>query len=120
MSKVRVDTISTLDDQFHVDVLDLIHVREDISEIQSQGSSTWSLLNAPCPVNAQVYHGGKQWLSMRENSVEPVEGEDWSEIVSQKAVTDMIIDPIGSVIISLKYLYKKNSCPTCSLHHASN
>lgn len=29
MSKVRVDTISTLDDQFHVDVLDLMHVIED-------------------------------------------------------------------------------------------
>jgi len=28
MSKVRVDTISTLDDQFHVDVLDLIALKD--------------------------------------------------------------------------------------------
>ena len=28
MSKVRVDTLSTLDDQFHVDVLDLIALKD--------------------------------------------------------------------------------------------
>lgn len=80
MSKVRVDTLSTLDDQFHVDVLDLIHAREYIGEIQSQGSSTWSLLNAPYPVNAQVFWDNKQWIALRANSVPPAEGEDWSAI----------------------------------------
>ena len=59
-------------------------VTESLGQMQVQGSATWSAEGAPYPINAQVYHGGKQWIALRANSVEPAEGEDWSAIVTDK------------------------------------
>lgn len=55
-------------------------VTEALGQVQVQGSATWSADGAPYPVNAQVYHSGKQWLALRANSVAPVDGADWSAI----------------------------------------
>lgn len=56
-------------------------VTEALGEIQVQGVASWSADGAPYPINAQVYHDGKQWLALRANSVEPVEGADWRELL---------------------------------------
>ncbi len=63
-----------------------------VSELRIQGAASWTAEDAPYPIKAQVYHNGKQWLALRANSVEPVEGDDWSELVSQKVVTDALAD----------------------------
>ena len=55
-------------------------VTEALGQVQVQGSATWSADGAPYPINAQVYHNGKQWLALRANSVAPVDGADWSAI----------------------------------------
>lgn len=55
-------------------------VTEALGQVQVQGSATWSADGAPYPINAQVYHNGKQWIALRANSVEPVVGADWAAI----------------------------------------
>lgn len=55
-------------------------VTEALGQVQVQGSATWAPDGAPYPINAQVYHNGKQWIARRANSVVPAEGEDWSAI----------------------------------------
>ena len=57
-------------------------VTEALGQVQVQGAASWSADGAPYPINAQVYHNGKQWLALRANSVAPVEGEDWTEFRS--------------------------------------
>lgn len=52
-------------------------VTEALGQVQVQGAASWSPDGAPYPINAQVYHNGKQWIALRDNSVEPVEGADW-------------------------------------------
>ncbi len=64
-------------------------VTEALGQVQVQGAASWSPDGTPYPVNAQVYHDGKHWLALRANSVEPVEGEDWSAVMPQKAVSDL-------------------------------
>lgn len=51
-----------------------------------QGAASWSADGAPYPLNAQVYHNGKQWLARRANSVPPAEGADWTELVGKKYI----------------------------------
>jgi hypothetical protein len=53
-------------------------------QIQVQGAASWSAEVAPYPINAQVYHNDKQWIALRANSVEPVEGADWTEFSVEK------------------------------------
>ena len=53
-------------------------VTEALGQMQVQGAASWSADGAPYPINAQVYHNGKQWIALRENSVEPAEGDDWN------------------------------------------
>lgn len=55
-------------------------VTEALGQVQVQGSATWSPDGAPYPINAQVYHNGKQWIALRANSVVPDESADWSAI----------------------------------------
>ena len=55
-------------------------VTESLGQVQVQGAASWSADGAPYPINAQVYHDGKQWIALRANSVAPVEGADWSAI----------------------------------------
>ena len=55
-------------------------VTEALGQVQVQGAASWSADGAPYPINAQVYHNGKQWIALRANSVSPAEGEDWSAI----------------------------------------
>ncbi|HZJ92198.1 MAG TPA: hypothetical protein VFD09_03885 [Thiopseudomonas sp.] len=57
-------------------------VTEALGQVQVQGAATWSPDGAPFPINAQVYHDGKQWVALRANSVAPAEGEDWTEFRS--------------------------------------
>lgn len=59
-------------------------VTEALGEVQVQGAASWSADGAPYPINAQVYHNGKQWLALRANSVEPAEGEDWTGFSAEK------------------------------------
>src|SRR5574344_1016670 len=54
-------------------------VTEALGQVQVQGAASWSADGAPYPINAQVYHNGKRWMALRANSVEPAEGEDWTE-----------------------------------------
>ncbi|MCK9466075.1 MAG: hypothetical protein M0Q29_09320 [Thiopseudomonas sp.] len=61
-------------------------VTEALGQVQVQGSATWSAVGAPYPINAQVYHNGKQWLALRANSVSPAEGEDWTELVGKQYI----------------------------------
>lgn len=70
-------------------------VTEALGQVQVQGAASWSAEGAPYPINAQVYHSGKQWLALRPNSVEPAEGEDWTELVGKKYVDDSIPDLAG-------------------------
>lgn len=67
-------------------------VTEALGQVQVQGAAEWSADGAPYPVNAQTYRNGKQWLALRENSVAPVEGEDWTELVGKKYIDDSIPD----------------------------
>ena len=67
-------------------------VTEALGQVQVQGSATWSADGAPYPIRAQVYHNGKQWLALRANSVEPVEGDDWTELVGKQYVDASIPD----------------------------
>lgn len=60
-------------------------VTEALGQVQVQGSATWSAVGAPYPIRAQVYHNSKQWLALRANSVEPVEGADWTELVGKQS-----------------------------------
>lgn len=62
-------------------------VTEALGQVQVQGSATWAPDGAPYPINAQVYHNGKQWIALRANSVVPSEGEDWSAIVTDKQLS---------------------------------
>ena len=55
-------------------------VTEAVGVIQRQGVADWTIDAQPYPINAQVYHNGKQWLALRANSVAPTEGADWSGI----------------------------------------
>lgn len=55
-------------------------VTEALGQVQVQGAASWSADGAPYPINAQVYHSGKQWLALRANSVAPTEGADWAAI----------------------------------------
>lgn len=64
-------------------------VTEALGQVQVQGAASWSPDGAPYPANAQTYHNGKQWLALRANSVEPAEGEDWTELVGKKYVDDL-------------------------------
>lgn len=59
-------------------------VTEALGQVQVQGAAAWSADGAPYPINAQVYHNGKQWIALRANSVVPAEGADWSAIVTVK------------------------------------
>ena len=70
-------------------------VTEALGQVQVQGSATWSADGAPYPIRAQVYHNSKQWLALRANSVEPVEGEDWTELVGKQYVDANIPDFTG-------------------------
>ena len=70
-------------------------VTESLGQVQIQGAATWSADGAPYPVNAQVYRNGNQWLALRANSVEPVEGEDWTELVGKQYVDSSIPDLAG-------------------------
>lgn len=70
-------------------------VTEALGQVQVQGSATWSAGGAPYPINAQVYHNGKQWLALRANSVAPAEGEDWTELVGKKYIDANLPDVEG-------------------------
>ncbi len=70
-------------------------VTEALGQVQVQGAATWSPDGAPYPINAQVYHNGKQWLALRANIVEPAEGEDWTEIVGKRYVDSNLPDLAG-------------------------
>ena len=61
-------------------------VTEAIGQVQVQGTASWSPDGTPYPVRAQVYHNGKQWLALRANSVKPVEGADWTELVGKQYI----------------------------------
>ena len=69
-------------------------ITEDF-KIQNGTSTVWSADGTPYPVNAQVYHNGKQWLALRANSVEPTEGEDWTELVGKQYVDANLPDFSG-------------------------
>ena len=56
------------------------------SVLGSGTAASWSADGAPYPISAQVYHDGKQWLALRANSVEPVEGDAWTELVGKQYV----------------------------------
>ncbi len=56
------------------------------SVLRSGTAASWSADGAPYPINAQVYYNSKQWLALRANSVEPAEGEDWTELVGKQYV----------------------------------
>lgn len=71
-------------------------VTEALGQVQVQGAASWSVDGAPYPINAQVYHSGKQWIALRENSVEPVGGANWSA-VGTAATRDVGTSP-GSVM----------------------
>lgn len=70
-------------------------VTEALGQVQVQGSATWSADGAPYPIRAQVYHNGKQWLALRANSVEPVEGDDWTELVGKQYIDASLPDLAG-------------------------
>lgn len=70
-------------------------VTEALGQVQVQGSASWSADGAPYPINAKVYHNGKQWIALRANSVAPVEGEDWTELVGKKYIDASIPDLAG-------------------------
>lgn len=74
-------------------------VTEALGQVQVQGAASWSAEGAPYPINAQVYHNGKQWLALRPNSVEPAEGEDWSAIGTTGVVPE-ILDADITVTVS--------------------
>lgn len=67
-------------------------VTEALGQVQVQGTASWSADGAPYPIRAQVYHNDKQWLALRANSVEPTEGDDWTEIVGKQYVDASIPD----------------------------
>ena len=56
------------------------------SVLGSGTAASWSADVVPYPINAQVYHNGKQWLALRENSEEPVEGANWTEVVGKQYI----------------------------------
>lgn len=70
-------------------------VTEALGEVQVQGAASWSADGAPYPINAQVYHSGKQWLALRANSVAPAEGADWTGLVGKQYVDASIPDLAG-------------------------
>lgn len=70
-------------------------VTEALGQVQVQGSAAWSPDGAPYPIRAQVYHNRKQWLALRANSVEPVEGADWTELVGKQYIDASIPDLPG-------------------------
>lgn len=70
-------------------------VTESLGQVQVQGAASWSADGAPYPINAQVYHNGKQWIALRANSVEPVEGADWTELVGKQYVDASLPDLAG-------------------------
>ena len=70
-------------------------VTEALGQVQVQGAATWSAEGAPYPVNAQVYHSGKQWLALRDNSVDPAEGADWTELVGKQYIDANLPDLAG-------------------------
>lgn len=70
-------------------------VTEALGQVQVQGASSWSADGAPYPINAQVYHSGKQWIALRANSVAPVEGADWTEMVGKQYIDASIPDLAG-------------------------
>lgn len=55
-------------------------VTEALGQVQVQGAASWAADGAPYPINAQLYHNGKQWLALRANSVAPTDGADWAAI----------------------------------------
>ena len=70
-------------------------VTEALGQVQVQGSAAWSADGAPYPIRAQVYHNSKQWLALRANSVEPTEGDDWTELVGKQYVDANLPDFSG-------------------------
>lgn len=70
-------------------------VTEALGQVQVQGAASWSADGAPYPANAQVYRNGKQWLARRANSVAPVEGADWTELVGKKYIDANLPDLAG-------------------------
>ena len=89
-------------------------VTEALGQVQVQGSATWSADGAPYPINAQVYHNGKQWISLRANSVEPTEGADWADPFSGYYGSVQVVDSIADLLAltegqrkeGLRYLVK--------------
>ena len=66
-------------------------VTEALGQVQVQGAASWSADGAPYPINAQVYHNGKQWIALRANSVEPAGGADWTELVGKQYVNGQLL-----------------------------
>ena len=75
-------------------------VTEAIGVIQRQGAADWTADAQPYPINAQVYHNGKQWIALRANSVKPVEGADWTEfsavVINNKLDKSAVVQSTGA------------------------
>ena len=70
------------------------------SVLRSGTAASWSADGAPYSVNAQVYHNSKQWLALRANSVEPTEGDDWTEfsavVINNKLDKSAVVQSTGA------------------------